>query len=143
MTFKEVSQSLIHQVCYSDVEEQSFIMEGERVAIPYSSGLLFGPVVMKSGNSFGRSQSLIHQVCYSDTFEKAVDTVVVLCRNPLFIRSAIRTCEKRSIGRGNISSQSLIHQVCYSDTRLYERIESDMSSRNPLFIRSAIRTITS
>ena len=65
---RNLSQSLIHQVCYSDLTPTVLCPLASNVAIPYSSGLLFGrslEVILKK--PAGGSQSLIHQVCYSDT----------------------------------------------------------------------------
>ena len=87
------------------------------------------------------SQSLIHQVCYSDSRVRREVTIRQECRNPLFIRSAIRTltqgpriCKNHLVAIPYSSGLLFGHNVGFDDSFLR------MFCRNPLFIRSAIRT---
>ena len=65
------------------------------VSIPYSSGLRFERIVvhLKNGACF-KSQSLIHQVSDSNEMNLLMKEREVLCLNPLFIRSQIRTAPR-------------------------------------------------
>ncbi len=66
-----MSQSLLHQVTYSDVRHPKRIRENLHVSIPFTSGHVFRLVIAVIGilaapAGAQMSQSLLHQVTYSD-----------------------------------------------------------------------------
>ncbi len=87
-----MSQSLLHQVTYSDNVAGKHRYKGEKVSIPFTSGHVFRRLHKSWANEkLIVSQSLLHQVTYSDAGlnKEIVDSIRV--------------------------SQSLLHQVTYSD----------------------------
>ncbi len=87
-----VSQSLLHQVTYSDAVKVEAPIPAPDVSIPFTSGHVF------------RQQSQIRT------------SVIGSCLNPFYIRSRIPTGIGPRIGYGLTKSQSLLHQVTYSDS---------------------------
>ncbi len=112
-----VSQSLLHQVTYSDTARRPR-----------------GPAQKLM------SQSLLHQVTYSDGAPKRRKKSCYRCLNPFYIRSRIPTeiPKDRKIQRG--MSQSLLHQVTYSDKITEIRFGLRQLCLNPFYIRSRIPT---
>ncbi len=89
----QMSQSLLHQVTYSDnskPKRQHFYV---RVSIPFTSGHVFRP------------QRLAHEAVRENE-----------CLNPFYIRSRIPTLDHLLWNHLSRLSQSLLHQVTYSDT---------------------------
>jgi len=84
------SQSLIHQVSFPHSLEMPRLQIRDKVAIPYSSGLI---------------SSLIHSL--------TMRTDAVERRNPLFIRSHFLTLIVGAVEMVFVLSQSLIHQVSF------------------------------
>ncbi len=64
---RAVSQSLLHQVTYSDFWERVLSKRTQDVSIPFTSGHVFRHLSkIKFGEPKAMSQSLLHQVTYSD-----------------------------------------------------------------------------
>ncbi len=144
--FLALSQSLLHQVTYSDPCRSAG--EGRcpraRVSIPFTSGHVFRlrakpkkrggyyvvSIPFTSGHVFrrpgsrcrprrsGMSQSLLHQVTYSDNSTSMSSGSNWLGSSQSLLHQVTYSDSFANLKerRDNMVSQSLLHQVTYSDT---------------------------
>ncbi len=140
-----MSQSLLHQVTYSDWQlEKSESHRRELVSIPFTSGHVFRPGLIRALRRF-------HSSCLNPFYIRSriptpsiyhANSIHTNCLNPFYIRSRIPTAIKRDgewvpyevsipFTSGHVFrprelmaralflllSQSLLHQVTYSDEK--------------------------
>ncbi len=137
-----VSQSLLHQVTYSDVIGMVKWWYPEGVSIPFTSGHVFRRALLvlfadeigdvsipfTSGHVFRPtpatpatpatkvSQSLLHQVTYSDSRSPGPQTQKTDVSIPFTSGHVFRLGVAGMFAYWEYVSQSLLHQVTYSDT---------------------------
>ncbi len=113
-----MSQSLLHQVTYSD-KVIIFIIapSNSNVSIPFTSGHVF----RLKGRALRRILGMPVSIPFTSghVFRRGNITIVegglLECLNPFYIRSRIPTEKNGSFSNPGGMSQSLLHQVTYSD----------------------------
>ena len=92
VVYNDMSQSLLHQVTYSDLPNFRPISFRPKCLNPF---YIRSRIPTSGGDGYDDlgsvSQSLLHQVTYSDTVEHAAQPGNRQCLNPFYIRSRIPT----------------------------------------------------
>ncbi len=141
----EVSQSLLHQVTYSDPPEAKAVTRINNLSQSLLHQVTYSDLICEAGHCSNRrmsSQSLLHQVTYSDSERPPPRGNRPTCVSiPFTSGHVFRPGHEDWSLRVYRMSQSLLHQVTYSDKTPAKKPDPLRRCLNPFYIRSRIPTI--